>query len=309
MMKKAFAMSLLFFLVSCTVQPMLWFPVEPIPAASVPIEETEPYEPVEEVYPLPEKPGTESAVAEVETEEIAAIENIEEKAVTEEIIEEVALVAVEERKPMVSLTFDDGPSRYTDRILDLLEEHGGQATFFVLGYRVENHRDTVQRAWELGNEIASHSWSHARLAQLSPEAIIQDLQSTSDAIRSVTGYSPPIMRPPFGQTSEVVRNATEELGYAIVNWNLDTLDWRYRDADKIYNTIMNEVEDGSFTVLHDIHTTTAAAMEKVIPSLISKGYQLVTVSELLAYFYGELEPGRIYGRQFDIDKEEQTQID
>ena len=305
MVKKIFAMSLLFFLINFI---MLWFPAETLPAFPVLIVEIDPCEPVRETELPQEKPETENAPTEVKPAEIVTIESIAEEIVIDEIIEDPALVAVEERKPMVSLTFDDGPSRYTDRILDLLEEHGGQATFFVLGYRVENHRDTVQRAWELGSEIASHSWSHARLAQLSPEAIVQDLQSTSDAIRSVTGYSPPIMRPPFGQTSELVRNVTEELGYAIVNWNIDTLDWRYRDADKIYNTIMNEVEDGSFIVLHDIHTTTAAAMEKVIPSLISKGYQLVTVSELLAYFYGELEPGRIYGRQFDIDKEEPIEI-
>ena len=205
------------------------------------------------------------------------------------------------RKPMVSLTFDDGPSRYTDHILDLLEEHGGRATFFVLGYRVEGHRSTIQRAHNLGNEIASHSWSHARLAFLYPEEITRELQSTSEAISSVTGYSPPIMRPPFGQTSERVRTVAAELGYAIINWNLDTLDWRYRDAEKIYNTIMEKVEDGSFIVMHDIRPTTAEAMEKVIPALIAKGYELVTVSELLAYFYGDLEPGKIYGRQFEIE--------
>ena len=202
-------------------------------------------------------------------------------------------------RPMVALTFDDGPGRHTNSILDVLEEHGGQATFFVLGYRVERYPDTVIRAANLNNEIANHSWSHPRLPELNTTALTEEIERTSAIITATVGHSPSIMRPPFGRTSPHVRSVAEGMGYSLINWTLDTLDWRYRDADRIYNVIMSEVQDGSVILMHDIHGTTAAAMERVIPSLIYRGYDLVTVSYLLEHFYGELEPGKIYGRVYE----------
>jgi len=207
----------------------------------------------------------------------------------------------EPRRPMVALTFDDGPAVHTERILDVLEQYGGRATFFVLGHRLEAWQDTVIRAADLGNEIASHAWSHTNLAHLNEESIAWEMQATSAAIESLVGFSPPILRPPFGQTSARVRSVAAELGYAMINWDIDTMDWRYRDPDRIYNVIMNRVEDGSVVLLHDIHVTTADAMERVIPSLIAAGYQLVTVSELMDYFWGELEPGEVYFLTFDLN--------
>lgn len=207
------------------------------------------------------------------------------------------------RRPMIALTFDDGPSSHTEHILDLLEQHGGRATFFVLGYRAERQKHTIKRATELGSEIANHTWSHARLTELDNESITQELTRTSQIIEQIVGHNPPIMRPPFGSTCPRVREVAGDLGYAVINWTLDTSDWRYRDPNRIYNTIMNEVEDGSVILMHDIHPTTAQAMIRVIPRLIYEGYELVTVSELLTYFYGELEPGRLYGRSYESDED------
>lgn len=197
--------------------------------------------------------------------------------------------------PMVALTFDDGPSRHTDSILDTLELHDGKATFFVVGNRVETYRTTVERAVNLGNEIANHTQTHPRLTSQTDGEIKNEIQSASNAIASIIGTSPLIYRPPFGATDERVLNISAELGYGIVKWTIDPLDWRDRDADTIYNRIMSQVEDGSVIVLHDIHLTTAQAMERVIPSLIDKGFQLVTVSELLERRYGGLAAGSVFG--------------
>ena len=198
-------------------------------------------------------------------------------------------------RPMIALTFDDGPSRFTDYILNLLEQHNARATFFVLGYRVEARRDTVLRAVNIGSEIAGHTWSHHSLSKLSCQAIAETIQATSAIIYEVTGVSPRFFRPPYGWLNDNVANISGELGYSVVNWTLDPMDWKYRDAQTIYDTIMNQVEEGAIILLHDIHPTTVAAMELVIPSLIAEGYQLVTVSELLYHLYGELEPGKLYG--------------
>jgi len=173
---------------------------------------------------------------------------------------------------MIALTFDDGPSSHTDRILDILERYDGRATFFVVGNRLEAHRNTVERAANLGNEIANHTQTHPRLTLQTDSQVASEIQSASAAITSITGISPPIFRPPFGATDERIINISAELGYGIVKWNVDPLDWRDRDADIIYDRIMSQVDDGSVIVLHDIYPTTAQAMERVIPSLIEQDF-------------------------------------
>ena len=198
------------------------------------------------------------------------------------------------KKPMIALTFDDGPVGDTQRLLDILEKNNARATFFVLGGLVERGRNTIVRAANLGNEIAGHSWSHPDLRQLDDQEIAREIQSTSQIIKSITGKSPPIFRPPFGFINANVRRVAGELGYSIILWTLDTLDWHLRDADAIYQIIMDNVMENDNILLHDNHPTTVDAMERAIPKLIAQGFQLVTVSELLAHKYGELQPGVVY---------------
>jgi len=277
-MKKILVVLVISLLAGCST--MLWFPAVPVPVPAH-IEEEVVVIVVEEEPP---------------EEEPEIIEEIEEVEEIEEIphIEEYEPVYV--RKPMIALSFDDGPSQHTERILDLLEEHGGRATFFVLGYRIERYMETVERMLYLENELANHSWTHTNLTTLNEEAIIWEIMTTNAAIEAVAGYAPQIVRPPFGRTCARVRQVAEDLGFALTNWSLDPLDWRYRDPDRIYNVIMDEKKDGAVVVLHDIHATTAQAMERVIPRLVEEGFQLVTVSEVLEYLYGELVPGKVYGR-------------
>jgi peptidoglycan/xylan/chitin deacetylase (PgdA/CDA1 family) len=202
-----------------------------------------------------------------------------------------------ERRPMIALTFDDGPSRFTDSILDVLEKHGGRATFFVLGRFVEPWQNTIIRAVNNGNEVVSHTWSHRSLPSLDNQTIRETLLSTCAIIEQVTGVPRrPFFRPPYGDINRRVVDVAAELGYSIVNWTLDTADWRHLNSDMVYDIVMNNVSEGAIILMHDIFRTTAAAMERLIPSLINEGYQLVTVSELLNHFHGPMQPGRIYGR-------------
>jgi len=197
-------------------------------------------------------------------------------------------------RPMIALTFDDGPSRYTDQILDILERHGEQATFVVLGSLIDFRRETVMRAVAGGNEVISHTWSHRDLTKLNEQEIIAEIQDTSALIVEVTGASPPLMRPPYGANNELVRSVAEELGYALLLWSIDPMDWQHRHPEWIYNTVMQYVRDGAIILLHDIHPSTAQAMETLIPRLIAEGYQLVTASDLIYHRLGPPEPGRIY---------------
>ena len=218
-----------------------------------------------------------------------------------ESIGEVQVVRspIQEGERIVALTFDDGPAQHTGRILDLLEEHGGAATFFVLGYRVQSHSATLKRMMEIGSEIAGHSWDHPDFSLLTEEEITRQIKDVSEAIEPFIEEPSRIFRPPYGRTNELVKQVSKELGYAIINWTLDPRDWEHRDADHIYNHIMSNVQSGDIILMHDIYASTLEAAERIIPRLIEEGYRLVTVSELLVHLHGEIEPGVVYGRDYD----------
>ena len=195
---------------------------------------------------------------------------------------------------IIALTFDDGPSRYTIDIMDIMYEHNAQATFFVLGNRIAGREDILRRAVGEGHEVAGHSWNHRNFGILNAHNVALQIQDTSYAIRQATGRSPSIYRPPYGIVNNNVRNVSHQLGYKIVNWSIDPEDWRNRDADYIFNHIMDRAVHGGIVLLHDIRPYTRDAVEMLVPALIERGFRLVTTSELLTYVYGELEAGQVY---------------
>lgn len=201
---------------------------------------------------------------------------------------------VNPKKPMVALTFDDGPSIYTKQILATLRENNARATFFVVGNRIANHRKTIQQAKSQGCEIIGHTWSHPSLTKLNQKQIRDQLVRTNQAINQVVGYTPRYFRPPYGSSNSQVRQVARELGLSLVNWSVDPQDWKSRNSKKIYSAIMNNVKDGDIILCHDLYESTAEAMKKVIPALIKQGYQLVTVSELLEASEKTIKAGNIY---------------
>jgi len=200
------------------------------------------------------------------------------------------------RRPMVALTFDDGPSlANTGFILDVLADHDAKATFFVLGSRVEAGAELINRMFDEGHEVAGHSWGHPRLTGLGIAGITREITRTSDIIRDVSGNEPAVFfRAPYGAINNNVINVARDLGYALIRWSVDPKDWDVRCAEHVYNEVMRAVVDGSIILLHDIHVTTAMATARIVPRLIEMGFDLVTVSELLADVYGEIEPGVEY---------------
>ncbi|MCL2226526.1 MAG: polysaccharide deacetylase family protein [Oscillospiraceae bacterium] len=198
---------------------------------------------------------------------------------------------IDPSRPTIALTFDDGPGTHTETVLDILEEHGVPATFFVIGSSIQNRKSTLTRTFRLGHEIANHSWSHARLPSVSTSRIRTELESTNRQIESVTGVAPTLFRAPFGAVDSRVKDVARSLGMPIIGWSLDTRDWELRNARAIYDSIMQTVQDRDIILCHDIHRTTAEAMGLVIPSLLAQGFQFVTVSELMCFFGVELQPG------------------
>ena len=202
---------------------------------------------------------------------------------------------VDPARPMVALTFDDGPNAsYSDKILDILEENHAVATFFEVGRNVANCPQPLSRMVELGCEIGSHSYVHKDLSKLSAEALMADLAAADQAFIDAVGFAPTLLRPPYGAVNRAVKHDT---GRSVITWTVDTEDWRSQDTEKIVSYVKSLASlDGEIVLLHSSYETTVEAVRILIPWLIQQGYQLVTVSELMAYYYGELpQSGQFYG--------------
>lgn len=216
-------------------------------------------------------------------EELADLFDIESTAMTlmtydELLYEPVKLI--DPNKPMVALTFDDGPNKYTDLLLDALLEYRASATSFVLGNRVERFPKTLQRMVLEGNEIGNHTMDHKQLTKLTEAEILREVEETQNAIESIVHIKPKLVRPPYGERNTMVRNIID---YDLILWDLDTRDWASKDPKKIVEITLNNVRDGDIILMHDIYSTSVQAAIELIPLLQEKGYQLVTVTELLTY--------------------------
>ena len=198
---------------------------------------------------------------------------------------------IDPSKPMVALTFDDGPSAYTKDILNQLEKYNAHATFFVVGNRVASNASTIKRAYDLGCEIGNHSWSHPQLSAISVKEMQNEISKTDEAVKKITGQAPTLLRPPYGAVDADVKAYA---GKPLIHWSIDTLDWEHRTSSKTISSVLNNVRDGSIVLMHDIYAPTRDAAVSLIPTLISRGYQLVTVSEMAAYRGVDLKNGTIY---------------
>lgn len=193
---------------------------------------------------------------------------------------------IDPSKPMVAITFDDGPSRRgTERILDTLEKYGVVATFFDVGKNVEAYPDIVRREVALGCEVGSHSYSHPNFNKISASELRSELAKADKAFEDVLGYVPVLIRPPYGSCS---KDVAATINQAVVTWSVDTLDWDTRNADKIVKSVTSAGNlDRKCILMHGIYNETADAVERIIPYLLDEGYQLVTVSELIIYGKGD----------------------
>jgi peptidoglycan/xylan/chitin deacetylase (PgdA/CDA1 family) len=201
---------------------------------------------------------------------------------------------IDPSRPMIALTFDDGPSATTIDILDILEESNVVATFYVLGSLLARHNDTVLRAHNMGCEIANHTWSHISADKASADSIRSQLQRTGTEVESIIGVPTATFRPPFGSITKDLQNVTGELGYPIILWSIDPSDYLPISSERIYNHIMERVQDRDIILLHDLYDRTLEATRRLVPSLIEQGFQFVTVSELFHFSGITPNPGDTY---------------
>ena len=196
----------------------------------------------------------------------------------EDIYLDIKKKNIDYNEKVVALTFDDGPSKYTKGILDILKKHGVCATFFVVGNKAEFYQTELQRMLKEGSEIGNHSYSHKWLNRLSEAEFKNEVNKTQEAVKKITGYTPTLFRPTYGGYSDKLKSYTD---LKFILWDVDSEDWKVKNTKKILNNIFKTVKDESIILMHDNHDYATKALDEVITKLKEEGYQFVTVSELL----------------------------
>ncbi len=189
---------------------------------------------------------------------------------------------IDRRKPLVAMTYDDGPQTEAGgRILNAFLAQGQRATFFMVGDRISSRASEVKRMTAEGHEVANHTWDHTLLNGKSAETVQNQISKCNNTIESVSGVKPRLMRLPGGsgaKSSTVLGN----VGMPIILWNIDTRDWEHRNAQKTINAVSGKVKDGDVVLMHELYGATAEATEYLVPELVRQGFELVTVSEMAA---------------------------
>lgn len=195
------------------------------------------------------------------------------------------------QRPMIALTFDDGPGEYTEELINCLVENNAKATFFMLGQNVEAYPEIAKELSDAGMELGNHSYSHPDLVTIGAEAAAQQVSNTDAALKAATGFEATVMRPPGGSFNDSVKAA---INHPLIIWSIDTRDWATKSEDQTYQVVMDNAQDGSVVLMHDIHEWSVKAAIRMIPDLIAKGFKLVTVSELAEAKGKALQSGNAY---------------
>lgn len=196
---------------------------------------------------------------------------------------------------LVALTYDDGPNDITWEILDILQNFDVAATFFVLGDRLERFPETIARIVGEGHQIGNHSYSHKQLDILSSKQLYAELDKANSAIFEATGILPTVLRPPFGALNKKVLEAAASRGMAVIHWSIDTADWvEGTSPARIAERVLKTVKEGDIILMHDLFPQTAKATKIILETLINRGFNFVTVDELIAYYSNAAEPGAVY---------------
>lgn len=206
---------------------------------------------------------------------------------------------------LIALTFDDGPrASTTGRILDILENNNSTATFFLVGYNIEDNAETIKRAHEMGCEIANHSNSHKNLMKCTEAEIREQVDTPNEALMALTGENVALFRAPGGN----FKGVEQQIGMPLIQWSIDTEDWKYKDAahknrtaeerkadlNRIAEKVFDCAEKGDIILMHDIYDFTADLCEIIIPGLVERGFILTTVSEMYEAYGKDLSGGKVY---------------
>ncbi len=198
---------------------------------------------------------------------------------------------IQKEAKLVAFTFDDGPSKYTLDIANILEEYNASATFFEVGYNIKAHPEITKELSERGFEIANHTTDHSKLTKLTEVKYLSKINDNNALFKELTGKDMPYLRPPYGSYNDKIKASA---GVPIVTWSLDTRDWESRNKDKVIEMVINNIKEGDIILFHDLYESTRDAVKELMPLLKEQGYQAVSVGELFKSKGITLEAGTSY---------------
>ena len=191
----------------------------------------------------------------------------------------ISQAVTEDVKPRIALTFDDGPHPvYTPKLLDGLKERNVKATFFVVGKNIEGREDIIKRMDEEGHLIGNHTYDHVKITGLPEEEACAQITKTSELVKEITGKNTELVRPPFGAWDKKL-----ECGFEMfpVLWSIDPLDWTTKNVDAVVQKVLSRAEENSIILLHDYYDSSVEAALKIVDALLERGFEFVTVDELV----------------------------
>ena len=198
---------------------------------------------------------------------------------------------IQKEAKLVAFTFDDGPSKYTLDIANILDEYNASATFFEVGYNIKAHPEITKELSERGFEIANHTTDHSKLTKLTETKYLSKINDNNTLFKELTGKDMPYLRPPYGSYNDKIK---ANAGVPIVTWSLDTRDWESRNKDKVIEMVINNIKEGDIILFHDLYESTRDAVKELMPLLKEQGYQAVSVGELFKSKGITLEAGTSY---------------
>ena len=182
----------------------------------------------------------------------------------------------------VAISFDAAwGNEDTQMLIDILDQYGVNATFFVVGDWVDKYPESFRALADAGNEVMNHSTSHAHFSKLSHNEIIRDINLCNDKIEQITGVRPTLFRCPYGEYDDHVIQAVSSIGMTAVQWDVDSLDWKGISADEIQRRVLDRVQPGSIVLFHNAAENTPEALPGILESLIANGYRIVPISQIL----------------------------
>ena len=206
------------------------------------------------------------------------VETSQKQTQVETTVQEETTRAIDPNKPMIALTFDDGPGQYTGKLLDALEKYNARASFFMCGYSLKRTDIPVDKLLKrmdaLGCDLGNHTMNHCALDKVSKSKRKYEINGVNELVKKAVGYNPKFLRPPYGSG---IRDAKVQKAakMPIICWSVDTLDWKTKSKKKTVEYIMNSAKDGQIILMHDIHSWSVDAAIEAIPKLQKKGYQIV----------------------------------
>ncbi len=201
------------------------------------------------------------------------------------------IYSVQTQEKKIAISFDCAwGTDYTDRLLEVMESEKVTCTFFCVEFWAKKYPEYLKKISEKGHEIGTHSATHQYMSKLTAEEIEKELASSSSAIESVTGTKPELFRPPYGDYDDLLIETAERAGYYVIQWSIDSLDWKNISANEITERVCSHAENGAIVLFHNQGLHTAEALPAIIKELKAKGFEFCTIGDLIYRENYEMNP-------------------